>query len=302
MRTIPSAALCSMAVLATCCTAGRADTVLYNDRAVTVEKTLADPNDLWLAPADLTAINGCELKPEGICLGETCIPISQENEDLLVKRDGKSWINATELARKLGQAYAVDRETGTWSFGEIPSQRAAFLKSAVAPDFALRDRQGKTVRLSDYRGKKILLVTWASWCGCRMDVAKWEPIYRKLKDQDFELISIAQDTAGEKAAGPIFDAANVSYTTIIDPDHKISSLYNFVNVPSAAWIDENGRIARINEGTYASTYKLGAMEFGTDDYAPAVEDWVKNGAQSKYAWSPDEVAQKIRPRTAARSS
>jgi peroxiredoxin len=277
--------------------AARADTVLYNDRSVTVAKTLADPNDLWLQPSDLAKINGCELKPQGICLGDTCVPLSQDKDDLLVTRDGHTWISATELARRLGQAYAVDRETGTWSFGEIPAQRASFLKSAVAPDFELADRAGRKVRLSDYRGKKVLLVTWASWCGCRMDVAKWEPIYRKLKDQNFELISVAEDTAGEKAAGPIFDAAKVSYTTLIDPDHKISSLYNFVNVPSAAWIDEQGRVVRINEGTYATTYKLGSVEFGTNDYAPAVEDWVKSGPQSRYAWSSEQVAQKIRPRS-----
>ena len=67
---------------------------------------------------------------------------------------------------------------------------------------------------------------------------------------------------------------------------------------AAAWIDEQGRIARINEGTYASTHQIGVMKIGTNDYAPAVEDWVKNGAQSRYAWSRDEVAKKIRPQTA----
>jgi tetratricopeptide (TPR) repeat protein len=131
-----------------------------------------------------------------------------------------------------------------------------------------------------------------------MDVPKWEPLYQKLKDDKFEVISVAEETGGEKAAGPIFDAAIVSFTTIIDPDHKISSLYNFVNVPSAAWIDEQGRVVRINEGTYADEYKLGTVQFGSKDYVPAIEDWVKHGAQSKYAWSPEQVAEKSRPQTA----
>jgi peroxiredoxin len=282
------------------CTASRAlaDTALYNDHAIELEKTIADPNDLWVTPADLEKINGFVVKPQGMCLGEICIPLPKKAEgELTVTRDGQQWINATELARKLGQAYAVDRDSGTWSFAAIPAQRASFLESAVAPDFELKDREGKTVRLSDFRGKKVMLVTWASWCGCRLDVPKWEPIYQKLKDEKFEVISVAQDTGGEAAAGPIFDAAKVSYTTIIDADHKISSLFNFVNVPSAAWIDEQGRVVRINEGTYADEYKLGTTQFGSKDYAPAVEDWVKNGESSKYAWSKEKVAERIRPQS-----
>jgi peroxiredoxin len=273
-----------------------ADTVLFNDNAVEIAKTLEDPNDLWVSSGDLAKINGFEVKPEGICLADICIPIAKDS-NLTVTRDGAQWINVTELARKLGQAHAVDRETKTWSFGAVPASRTPFLKSAVAPDFELKDRQGKTVRLSDYRGKKVLLVTWASWCGCRMDVPKWEPLYQKLKDSNLELISVAEDTAGEAAAGPIFDKAKVSFTTIVDPDHKISSLFSFVNVPSAAWIDEEGRVVRINEGTYAAKHKMGTFEFGSEDYLPAVEDWVKNGANSKYAWSPEHVSKKIRPQT-----
>jgi peroxiredoxin len=300
MRTASRATYLSviLATIAICMpTAAQADTVLHNDSAIALEKTLPDPNDLWVTPADLEKINGFVVKPQGMCLGEICIPLAKSDSELAVTREGQQWINATELARKLGQAYAVDRESGTWSFGAIPAQRASFLQAAVAPDFELKDRSGKTVRLSDFRGTKVMLVTWASWCGCRLDVPKWEPIYQKLKDEKFEVISVAEDTGGEAAAGPIFDAAKVSYTTIIDPDHKISSLFNFVNVPSAAWIDEQGRVVRINEGTYADEYKLGTTQFGSKDYAPAVEDWVKNGDKSKYAWSSQQVAKKIRQQT-----
>jgi peroxiredoxin len=167
----------------------------------------------------------------------------------------------------------------------------------MAPDFEMKDRAGKLVRLSDFRGKKVMLVTWASWCGCRLDVAAWQPIYADLKDQNFELISVAEDTAGEAAAGPILDAAKPTYTTLIDTKHRISALYDFVNVPSAAWIDETGRIVRINEGTYAKTHKLGSMTIGTDDYTPALRDWVAKGGQSQYVWTAQQVTQKIRGRS-----
>ena len=130
-----------------------------------------------------------------------------------------------------------------------------------------------------------------------MDVPVWQVIYEELQavNPDFEIISVAQDTGGEADAGPIFDAANVSYTEIIDVNHHISALYNLVNVPSGVWIDEEGRIARINEGTYAKTHMNGA--FGTDEYVPIVRDWVANGADSEYVWDSERVEGSIIERT-----
>ena len=143
--------------------AGRA-TVLYQERSVELARTLDDPNDLWVVPDDLTRINDFVLKPEGACLEELCVPVRQDRDsELFVTRAGQGWFNVTELARRLQQAFVVDHEHAVWSFGNIPVTRNAFLQSAMAPDFALPDREGKLVRLSDFRGKKVLVITWASW-------------------------------------------------------------------------------------------------------------------------------------------
>jgi hypothetical protein len=82
---------------------------------------------------------------------------------MFITRAGQGWFNVSELARKLQQAVVVDREHAVWSFGNIPVTRNAYLQSAMAPFFALPNREGKLVRLSDFRGKKVLLITWASW-------------------------------------------------------------------------------------------------------------------------------------------
>ncbi len=139
-------------------------TVLHAGHVVTVEQTLADPSDLWVTPADLTRVNGFELKPEGACLDTLCIPVNQtDDSDIVVTRDGQRWFSLTAFARKLHQAYVVDRAHHTWSFSEIPILQADLVDHALAPDFALPDRNGDVVRLSDFRGKKVLLLTWASW-------------------------------------------------------------------------------------------------------------------------------------------
>ncbi len=118
----------------------------------------------------------------------------------------------------------------------------------------------------------------------------WQHIYEELSDSDFVIISAAQDTGGEAVAGPIFDAAGATYIQIVDVNHTISNVFNFINVPAAAWIDETGKIVRIDEGTYAKTHPFG----GNDVYAPALIDWVKNGAESDYVQSANTVTKNIR--------
>ncbi|MDC1367150.1 hypothetical protein N8295_04210 [Pseudomonadales bacterium] len=126
----------------------------------------------------------------------------------------------------------------------------------------------------------------------------WQRIYEEINDPNFVLICAAEDTGGEAAAGPIFDAANPTYIQVIDENHLISSAFNFVNVPSAAWIDETGQIVRIDEGTYSMLHSFGegeqAISFGTDVYEPALKDWVAKGADSEHVQSAETVAGNIR--------
>jgi hypothetical protein len=96
----------------------------------------------------------------------------------------------------------------------------------------------------------------------------------------------------------LYDNAKATYTALIDETHLITSLFSLVNVPSAVWIDEQGRIVRMNEGTYASTHQIaGGTTIGTNEYTPAVKDWAINGAASKYVWTPEEVSKHVRVMT-----
>jgi len=131
-----------------------------------------------------------------------------------------------------------------------------------------------------------------------MDVPVWQQVYEELNDPNFVILCAAEDVGGEAAAGPIFDAANPTFIQVVDPDHIISSAFNFVNVPSAAWVDEEGRIVRIDEGTYPKIHTFGegeqSISFGNDVYTPALKDWVKNGSASPHVQSAETVAGNIR--------
>lgn len=106
----------------------------------------------------------------------------------------------------------------------------------------------------------------------------WQAVYDVLKDDNFVIIAAAQDTGGVEVAGTWYDQAKVEYVALVDENHTISSLYNLVNVPSAVWIDESGKVLRIDENAYATKHE----GFGRDDYAPMVKDWVMKGADSQY--------------------
>lgn len=96
------------------------------------------------------------------------------------------------------------------------------------------------------------------------------------------LIAVAQDTEGEAVARQWYTRAKATYVTLVDEQHTVSSLFNLVNVPSAVWIDEKGKVVRIDEGAYAQIHRMGDFEFGREDYVPLVRDWVAKGDNSAY--------------------
>lgn len=129
-------------------------TVLYGDHTTKLDNTRPDAANLWVRSADLARINDFEVKPQGACRADLCIPLSKD------LKNGE-WFNLTGFAHKVGQAFVAD--SGVWSFGEIPVVRGTYYNSRMAPDFAVPDRTSRVVHLSDFRGKKVLIVTWASW-------------------------------------------------------------------------------------------------------------------------------------------
>ena len=129
-------------------------TVLFGENAVALHKVRAINQELWVQKQDLPRINEFEVKPQGACRADVCIPLSKtlKNGD---------WFNLTGFAHKIGETVVADQNV--YSFGEIPVLRGGFYNSRIAPDFAVPDRKGKLVHLSDFRGKKTLVITWASW-------------------------------------------------------------------------------------------------------------------------------------------
>lgn len=138
-------------------------TLLSSNGTASIDGAYEDPRGLWVPAGELPRI-GWELRPEGACRGDLCVPIPKGRERDFVREEasGKSF-NLTALAELRSQPVARTERGDVYAIGEPSDERAALLRGGEAPDFALPDLSGRTHRLSDHRGQKVFLVSWASW-------------------------------------------------------------------------------------------------------------------------------------------
>jgi len=102
------------------------------------------------------AATGWAIKPEGACRGDVCVPLPPE-----ARVDGDR-LRLDAVAARLGAPLVHDEQRELWSLGPAPVSGHA-LATAEAPDLELPDLDGNVFKLSSLRGKKVLLVAWASW-------------------------------------------------------------------------------------------------------------------------------------------
>jgi hypothetical protein len=121
----------------------------------------------------------------------------------------------------------------------------------------------------------------------------WQKLYAELKAKNFEIVSIAEDTAGAKAAGSIITAAKPEYTVLIDSTHLVTRLYDMVNVPTAVWIDEQGRMVRPKEVAYVDNRYRNLHGIDAAPYLEGIRDWVKLGAASRWVFNEADMKKRL---------
>jgi peroxiredoxin len=118
-----------------------------------------------------------------------------------------------------------------------------------APEFTLKDADGKVVHLSDYRGKVVLLDFWATWCGpCKIEIPWFMDMQRKNKDRGFEVLGVSMDDEGWEVVKPFLADLQVNYRVVIGND-TTAQLYGGVDaLPTTFLIDRGGKIAAVHVG------------------------------------------------------
>ena len=122
----------------------------------TAEHAIAARDGLWMSPKDAETATGWTLKPEGMCRAEACVPLP-------ASAVGTNEVDVAAFWHKLGGPVIASDEKDVWVLGAPSDERNQALEGLQAPDFTLPDIDGKPRKLSDLRGKKVFLATWASW-------------------------------------------------------------------------------------------------------------------------------------------
>ena len=133
------------------------------------------------------------------------------------------------------------------------SVSAAALKPAkdrkAAPDFTLKDALGRTFKLSEYKGKVVLLNFWATWCGpCKIEIPWFIEFEQKYKDKGFAVLGVSMDEEGWEVVRPYIEKSKVNYRIAIGND-EMAQLYGGVDsLPTSFLVDKEGRVASVHVG------------------------------------------------------
>ena len=131
---------------------------------------------------------------------------------------------------------------------------AKIIEGETAPNFTLKNLEGKEVSLSEFRGKFVLINFWATWCGpCKIEMPSLETLYQRFKNKNFVMLAISNDMFGEAVVKPFVKAHKISFPILLDQRLKASNQFGVVSLPSTFMIDPKGKI-------------IGAL-YGAEDWA-----------------------------------
>jgi peroxiredoxin len=134
------------------------------------------------------------------------------------------------------------------SLAIVPGASTAANSRKAAPDFTLKDADGAPVKLSDYKGKVVLLNFWATWChGCKLEIPWFMEFEKKYKGSGLEVIGVAMDDDGWKSVKPYAEEKKMNYTVVIG-DEDLGKLYGLASMPMTVLIDREGGIAATYNG------------------------------------------------------
>ena len=119
----------------------------------------------------------------------------------------------------------------------------------VAYDFTLKDMDGNEVSLSNFRGKKVMLNFWATWCApCRAEIPHMVKLYGERHDEGFEIIAVNL-REGPERVGPFVERLHMEFPVLLDSSGKVGNAYSVRGIPTSIFLDENGVIQAVHVGT-----------------------------------------------------
>ena len=146
--------------------------------------------------------------------------------------------------------------------------RAAGSRKA-APDWQLTDVDGKSVKLSDFKGKVIILNFWATWCPpCRAEIPEFVALQRKYADKGFTVIGVSLDEQGPSVVKPFMARLGINYPVVMGDQKTVGAYGDIAAIPTTFVIDRQGNIVNVYQGfTDQDTFEsvIGPLLANTQD-------------------------------------
>ncbi len=131
----------------------------------------------------------------------------------------------------------------------------AKMKADSAPDFVLKSASGENIRLSELKGRVVMLNFWATWCGpCAEEIPHLNELHESLDPYDFELLGINLDEDQSKAIH-LANKLEVNFPVLFDTEKDVSRSFKIKAMPTSIIIDRAGKIRHVNHG-----FKKGHIE------------------------------------------
>ena len=122
--------------------------------------------------------------------------------------------------------------------------------SQPAPDFVVKNLKGQDVKLSDFKGKVVLLNFWATWCGaCREEMASMQNLYSSLGKEGLEVLAVSIDRWNEDRIQKYVTKNNLTFPVLLDQNQKIRKKYHVMGLPTSYLIDGEGKIRGYASGS-----------------------------------------------------
>jgi thiol-disulfide isomerase/thioredoxin len=127
--------------------------------------------------------------------------------------------------------------------GGVAANTGPSMKGVLAPDFTLESLDGKTVRLSDFRGKGVLLNFWATWCQpCKIEMPWFAELQKKYGPQGLQIVGVAMDDASPKEIGEFANDLGVNYPILVGKE-AVGDAYGGVQfLPATFYIGRDGKV------------------------------------------------------------
>lgn len=130
-----------------------------------------------------------------------------------------------------------------------------------APDFNLKDVNGRPVKLSDFKGKVVLLNFWATWCGpCKIEIPWFIDLEQRYKDRGFAVIGVATDDEGWEVVKPYIEKKKVNYRVVIAGMDTLELYGGVESLPTTFVLDKDGRIASAHVGLVSKSVYASEIE------------------------------------------